>query len=137
MHYICLSDDCYVAVRGHETTTKPLGELDFNNTCRNGSLGTQYSKVVFDEANPRTLLFHSNEVSLGKVIRKFSVLFLLFNFEMYLILQEWSRLEARLTISLADSSVKVPLNLHLDDSSMVASKMWKSGSVVGIQASEI
>ena len=56
---------------------------------------------------------------------------------MYLILQEWSRLEARLTISLADSSVKVPLNLHLDDSSMVASKMWKSGSVVGIQASEI
>ena len=49
------------------------------------------------------------------------------------ITQDWTRMKSRLSISLADSSVKIPINIHTDDASMVSTKMWKSGSVVGMQ----
>ena len=42
-------------------------------------------------------------------------------------------LEARLENSLQDPAILVPINVHLDDASMVSTKAWKSASLVQIQ----
>ena len=135
-----LLSDCYVAVRGRENVVKSLEDLDYNNSCRAGNQEPLFSEAVFDEIHPRALSFHSNEVC-AKQRNELAISssqnchghLYLYNFDM----QEWTRLKSRLPISLVDNSVKIPLNMHLDDASMVSSKMWKSGSVVGLQVSNI
>ena len=131
-----LLSDCYVAVRGRENVVKSLEDLDYNNSCRAGNQEPLFSEAVFDEIHPRDLSFHSNEVC-AKQRNELAISssqnchghLNLYNFDM----QEWTRLKSRLPLSLVDNSVKIPLNMHLDDASMVSSKMWKSGSVVGLQ----
>ena len=86
-----------------------MESLLVRNAFRSRGLNPVYSKWIYDQENPLLL------VDIG--------------------LNEWINLSGRLDRSLQNAVVQVPLNLHLDDASMVNTKMWKSASVVTMQIS--
>ena len=108
-HVHIFSDNCYVAMRCQIPTVLPIDDLDVEDTLRARNIVPHFSRYIYDPASPETLGFVS--------------------------VNELNETSSRLQNSLRDASVKVPINVHCDDASMVASKMWKSGSVVGIQIS--
>lgn len=101
------SEDCYVGVKNMRGTTKKMEDLKYDRTLRANDQNPVYSRLVYDEADPGNLVTMSNP--------------------------EWLQLDQRLEVSKDKAVVQVPLNLHLDDASMVVTKMWKSASVVTIQ----
>ena len=101
------SHDCYVSVKNKRAQLKRLEDLKFNMTLRANDKVPKYSKFVYNEDNPSQM----------EILDPAALL----------------QIETRLQHSLDDPAVVVPVNVHLDDASMVATKMWKSASVVSIQ----
>ena len=101
------SHDCYVSVAEMSSVEKSFSLLDYESSCRALQIDPIYSSVIYSDNNPGTLglLTPAQRNSLAR----------------------------RLEDSLEDSAVKVPINIHCDDASMVTSKMWRSASVIGCQ----
>lgn len=106
-----------------------FASLDFEASCRALQIDPIYSSAVYNDSNPATLGHLSPEV----IMKLNSSNNLNYLFEH----QQLNSFTRRLEESLDDSSVKVPINIHCDDASMVTSKMWKSASVIGCQVSII
>ena len=98
--------DCYISVKNKRVLIKRLEDLNFNMTLRASNIVPNYSKFVYDET-----------IGQMEILGPAALI----------------QLETRLQKSLDDPAVLVPLNVHLDDASMVSTKMWKSASVVSIQ----
>ena len=90
-------------------TVLELTELNFRNSLRWQNSVPTYSSFIFDE---------SNNQYLGNLDDRL-----------------YNQVKTKLDASLRDDFVKIPINIHIDDASMVLSKVWKSGSVCGIQIS--
>ena len=88
--------DCYVCVQ-HLKNSKMKSELlQVDNAMRSRVVTPDYSRFMYDDTNPHLL------VDMG--------------------LADWNNLNNRLPSSLQNAVVQVPLNLHLDDASMVTKK---------------
>ena len=101
------SADCFIAVKELKNIKVKYDALQVGNSLRSRFLTPTYSRWIYDQSNPIQLL------NMG--------------------VDNWNMLNSRLGLSLQNPTVQVPLNVHLDDASMVSTKMWKSASVVTIQ----
>lgn len=99
--------DCFVRIEHLRSRKYELEDLKFGKTKRAVNITPAYSSYAYDNANPASLIRMS--------------------------MAEYTQLDNRLASSIQNGAVQVPLNLHLDDASMVTTKMWKSASVVTIQ----